>query len=133
MRTAFLVSLIVLCGCAQLHEQRPIAEEEQLGSYQVTNGTEVPNISVRARRYTDHVSLLAECFLLEGGTAASRTVQSARAQCQSTLSNAVAEFLAHNTWQLSGLLPQPARWSSSIGSDYVLTLTGTVRLVPHAR
>jgi len=133
MRTTSLVFLIVLSGCAQLPTQRPIAEEEQLGYYQVTNGTEVPNITVRARRYADHVSVLAECFLLEGATAPARKVQAARAQCESSLSYAVADFQAHNTWQLSGLRPEPPRWSLSTGADNVLSLTGTVRLVPNAR
>ena len=133
IRIVFLAVYLALTACAQLQEARPLAEEQQLSFVQVTNGPAFPNINVRALRYSDHISIIAECFLLQGSSAPSQVVQSARAECQSALVDAVAEFQAHNTWQLVGLRAGQARWSSATGADGVFTLTGTARLPLNAR
>ncbi len=133
MRTAFFSFFLVLLGCAQVREPSPIAEQQLLRFYQVTNGADVPSIEVRALRYADHVSLVAECFLRGGKSVPFAVTQSARTQCQSSLAGALAEFQAHNTWHFLGLLPEPPRWSAAVGSDGVLTFTGVVRLPVHAR
>ncbi len=93
MRTVVVGFFLLFVGCAQVPEQPSLAEE-YLGPTQVTNGTSLPNITVRALRYNDHVSFVASCFLLEGGSAKPSIVRSARAQCESVLAEAVLYFQA---------------------------------------
>lgn len=133
MRICIVTALFLLVGCAGLREPKPIAEQQDLGFAQITHGTAGPNIkNVRALRYNDHMALLEECFLLDGRIALRTVVQSARAQCQSALTNALSEFEAKNIWQLSGLRSEPPRWSSGVDSDGTLTFKGSLRVTFNA-
>lgn len=122
------VSLAVMC-CAPVSDQRPIDEQQLLEFYQVSNSGSIPNVTVRARRYADHVVMLAECSYFDDGVRSSSAVSAARTQCESVLSAAVTTFQSRNSWELSGLQPRPARWTSHVEPDNVLVLNGTVRLI----
>jgi hypothetical protein len=118
---------LALIGCVQITEPRPITETQLLTVLQVTDGGNEPTILARALYYSDHITVLVECFLSPSASASTKIVESASRQCESAFARSIVELDPEGIWREQEQ-PERIHWVKRTDSDHYLTIEGRLRL-----